>query len=446
MQAIPNGQQVIQTPTGGTIKTILLSSPGGNQPGASYAPQQGGMGQQTYIQAPGDYQSVGAAQPTMAYPVVRGQNEAPASYYTSQVPAQTVRQSYAQDPLYSEPISYGQPYCVQQEFFQHEPAYNERGIPNETFRRTISNPQKDPLFSLEVVDLMNQVDERRFTPLMQAAVRNDYPALTKLIPKEAGLTIENGVTALMIAASLGHTQCVKALIPKEAGMRQNDGTTALMEAVLKGNTSVVSMLIKSEAGMRRDDGFSCLMLCAQYNYPEIAKLLVSYEAGLKTDLGVTALMVAAEYDADDVFDLLIKKEAGLRANNGWTASMSLVAKRKVEQVKKIASKEVGYAKDDGWTCLMSACANNDEQCAKLFMKEAGFSKKDGTTALMWAAARGNETLCKMLSKAECDLVTLAGKSAIDFAEENGHGDLIKTINPREYARMQKKSKGKKSGK
>ncbi|ESU42316.1 Ankyrin repeat protein [Giardia duodenalis] len=337
------------------------------------------------------------------------------------------------------PVAYGQKTQVRQEFLPVGVATS--GIPAQTFKTQVLESNVDPLFSAQMIDLLHSVDERNLTPLMKAVVRNDVPQVKDLLKTEAGLCIENGVTALMIAAHLGHADCVKLLAPKEAGMRQNDGTTALMEAVMKGHSNIVSLLIKSEGGIRRDDGFSSLMICAQYNYIEIGRKLLPIEARLQTDLGVTALMIAAENDADDMVILLSGKEAGMRANNGWTCSMSLAAKGRVDLLKKVASKEAGFTKDDGWTCLMSACAIDNLTIAKMFIKEAGFTKSDGTCALMWAASKGNEAICKLLSKAEGDLVTLAGKSSIDFAIENGHSNLVKVINPKEAARLEKKAKG-----
>lgn len=111
------------------------------------------------------------------------------------------------------PVAYGQKTQVRQEFLPVSTVAN--ALPTQTFKTQVLESNVDPLFSAQIVDLLHSVDERNLTPLMKAVVRNDVPQVKELLKTEAGLCIENGVTALMIAAHLGHIDCVKLLLQKK---------------------------------------------------------------------------------------------------------------------------------------------------------------------------------------------------------------------------------------
>lgn len=125
---------------------------------------------------------------------------------------------------------------------------------------------------------------------------------------KAGTLALRGVTPLMLAAIHGHTDCVHVLAPYEATRQEETfGYTALSLAAHFNYPFVVESLIPYEAGITLNNGWTALMIAAAAGNTACCAALVQYEARASTD-GLTAYLLAVERGHTDAAILLYDQE------------------------------------------------------------------------------------------------------------------------------------------
>lgn len=130
------------------------------------------------------------------------------------------------------------------------------------------------------------VSTGRFTELMSAVRRNDLIAVRALVPHQAGLADESGVTALMMAAESGFYDCATLLLQWEARHQDRYGETALMKAARSNRARLCELLVSQEAGQRTNDlcpdgdDLTALCLACKVGAVECVRVLLPHEGQL----------------------------------------------------------------------------------------------------------------------------------------------------------------------
>ena len=179
---------------------------------------------------------------------------------------------------------------------------------------------------------------------------------------------------------------------------QNDGPSELIQIVKQpyseeGEKNAKKLLMQWVC--KKTDGNTALMCAVRANNYKYIPLLLE-EAGLRDMLRRTALMVAAKYGLDKCVQALAEAESG-------------------NQTK------------DGDTALMFAVRANNYKYIPLLLEEAGLRDMLRRTALMVAAKYGLDKCVQALAEAEAGNQTKEGKSALDFARENGQVECARIL-------------------
>jgi ankyrin repeat protein len=219
------------------------------------------------------------------------------------------------------------------------------------------------------------------------------------------------------------------------------GTTPLMYACENGNESVVARLIKagSKVNATNNKGKTALTYaCRQGHEVVVSKLL---EAGAninaKDGYGQTALQIACYNGHGDTVTQLVEKNADINAtdNSGATALMNACAWGHGDIVSQLiqAGADVDAKDAYGRTALIMACRRDNEAVVtQLIEKNADINAKYGrwgVTALMEACEYGNESVVSKLLEAGADVNAKGsrGKTAFDYAVDNGHDNLADRV-------------------
>jgi len=141
-----------------------------------------------------------------------------------------------------------------------------------------------------------------------------------------------------------------------------------------------------------------------------AEVLQSLERGVNVDArdedGRTALMYAAFNGHKDIMEQLIKKGAAVNLTDSL-----------------------------GRTALMFASSGPYPDAVKLLLTNQAdpniTDREEHFTALMYAAAEGQTEIVRMLItyKADPKLKDIDGDNALTFAQNNGHKELVKILEP-----------------
>lgn len=266
----------------------------------------------------------------------------------------------------------------------------------------------------------NLLEARRLFSMASTQVSMEYAAEHHL-PEIIRLRLERGekadpakeepITPLLLAAMNGDFEGVDLLLNHGAAVNRahTTGATALYFASQNGHDKVVDLLLKSKPNVDSvisETGNSALFMAALDGHAQVVSLLL--ENGAKVDLsnyaGATPLMGAAQNGHLKIVELLVQKGAKIDASTP----------------------------DIGATPLFMAVQNGRAEVVK-FLIEHGANpnqtKKNGVSPLMIAAGSGRKDLVEELLKAPGinTMLLFQGKSAVEFALENGHSEIEKII-------------------
>jgi uncharacterized protein len=144
--------------------------------------------------------------------------------------------------------------------------------------RDKSNKVVDLLLADKATDV-NLPNKSGETPLMMAALENNYPLVQKMALSTKADVNRTGWTPLHYAATAGNVEITQFLLNQGAmiNARSPNNTTPLMMAVFNGNEEVIKLLLDKGADlkMRNDQGYTAIDVAAAYNKEDIQQGLQS---------------------------------------------------------------------------------------------------------------------------------------------------------------------------
>ncbi|MEM6396546.1 MAG: ankyrin repeat domain-containing protein [Bacteroidota bacterium] len=169
---------------------------------------------------------------------------------------------------------------------------------------------------LEIVRLLvekgvnvNELDDRRLTPLGRAAAEDNPTVIRYLLGR--GADLEKGTyLPLHLAAEDGQVAALRALLEAGADVDARDGhrRTALICAASDGHYSAAKLLLEAGADIDAQDarGNTALIAAADDNHQRVVRLLLQSGADseMRTDRGQNALELALSEGSDDAIDEL----------------------------------------------------------------------------------------------------------------------------------------------
>lgn len=158
---------------------------------------------------------------------------------------------------------------------------------------------------------------------------------------------------------------------------------------------------------------------------------------VEPDRGDSGLILALREKSMKVFPVLLNArgiDLNLRANNGDTALMIAAYSANKPAVEALLAKGA-TVNQDGWTALHYAAAIGDNDIVKMLLaKSAALDapSPNKTTPMMMAARGGHIYTVKALLDAGADasLKNDVGMTAVDFAQQGGHKDIVEGLNYR----------------
>lgn len=245
---------------------------------------------------------------------------------------------------------------------------------------------------------------------------------------------------LRSASEDGNVEIVKRSIDANVDVDARDqyGATALHKASFKGKTEVVKLLMEANADIdaRKDDGETALLVASQKDQTEVVKLLIDAGADVNacSHYGSLALYGAGEEGRIELVRLLIDANANVDARNsyGSTALHGASQFGRTEIVDILLKAKANIDAQDQWGFTPLMCASKAGHCeiVKVLLEcnadVGAFSEKRHFTALHCAAANGHMEIIKLLINAKADAMArdLGGQTAIDYAKENNHSEVV----------------------
>ena len=327
------------------------------------------------------------------------------------------------------------------------------------------------------VDIDNQDNDKKYTPLMYAAEANAADAISTLLSNKANPDAldKDGKTALIIAVESGNLKAVKKL-----------ADTNMLKAnirLIKKFKKAIDKKNESNLDIEDNKGYTALMYAVEKGRKDIFKTLLNEAADVnkKNHEGKTALMIAVEKENLDCIKLLIEKikkfmqlfrtqsikndsvaraqqelntvaNPNIQDNNGKTALMIAVEKGNLKIVKELMGfsilqkmfnlsidAKVDIQDNSGWTALMMAVKQGRKDIAKLLLdrkywilskkKKTDIKNKEGQTALMIAVSKGYSDLVDLLIKkgANVNAKDNNDKTPLMFAASSGNIKIVQAL-------------------
>jgi ankyrin repeat protein len=244
------------------------------------------------------------------------------------------------------------------------------------------------------------------TPL-ELASREGNGDMVKLLINSRGLA--GSGLALIAASRYGYTDIVKHLLKKNppVTIKGREGMTALAAAVLGGHHEIIELLLKhrSDINMIQRHSKTPVMIAAGNGDLKMVKFLVSRKADINriTRGNNSALFEAIKSNMHEMVKLLLDKKARVKIRD-----------------RNLETPLIHCAKMDG---------TPDRRIAKLLIKknaEINRKNRQGKTALMFAAEKGHTEIVKILVEkgAAINYRDRKRKSAADYAAISGHVDIL----------------------
>lgn len=194
-----------------------------------------------------------------------------------------------------------------------------------------AHPIRDDILT-EVINFLlslgadvNTKDEDGWTPLLQAALKNDELAVRTLLASGADVNARcecpgyyhGGWSALMLAAQGQSSGIIKILLNAGAHInaRDNEGQTALIKAAkddTKDQSEIVGILLSAGAdiNVRDNEGRTALIKAAEFGNRNVVQVLIDKGAdvNIQDNNGQTALAWAIYRDKINIIQALTKRQ------------------------------------------------------------------------------------------------------------------------------------------
>ncbi|MBO7454734.1 MAG: ankyrin repeat domain-containing protein [Alphaproteobacteria bacterium] len=213
--------------------------------------------------------------------------------------------------------------------------------------------------------------------------------------------------------------------------QDNNGWTALMYAVENGNKEIVKILknVTANANLQNKQMKTALMIAVEKENLDLVNLLVDEKVQIKGKRGRSGKIISTELK---ILDSTANPD--IPDKNGKTALILAVEKGNLEIIKKLASysKELNHEDKTGWTALLLAVANENEEVVEILLKnKAGIDiqNNQGQSPLMLAVSKGNVNLVNLLIEKGADVNARDNddKTALMFAASSGKEDIVRSL-------------------
>jgi ankyrin repeat protein len=231
-----------------------------------------------------------------------------------------------------------------------------------------------------VLALSQALSAQSISPLHQAVLTGDRPAVRRLIQSGADVNAANryGVTALLLAAQRGHADLIDVLLKagasvKAAEAKLPEGQTLLMHASRTGNIASMKALIASGSSVNAREtrtGTTAAIWAATGNRAEAVRVLA--EAG--ADLNVLSKVTSYPHTQNGV--LLSGLEEGysyvgqtVLPRGGWSAAMYAAREGAVDAARALAESgaNLDLTDPEGTTALILAIINGHYDVATVLV-------------------------------------------------------------------------------
>ena len=294
----------------------------------------------------------------------------------------------------------------------------------------------------EQPQLINQADDRGFTPLHIAAVNPDTAILELLL--ESGADIEARTdekkTPLYLAAEFGRLKPVQKLLEGKAFSLPLDkgGNTPLMAAVANGQSETVKWMLKwmDEHGTMIDvtntEGQTVLFTAVMQGDLEIVKLLIKNEANPKIvdKNGMTILHVACLAIKPEVVEYLLREkmfDIDIRNKNEATPLHMVASSRAPSRMQPVATSDGDKTKYE----LVLGDTKPQVAVIEMLVKagaDVNAKDKAGLTPLQRAVYVGNPEIVEALFSVGAKVSKEEKKwNALHLAASNGHLELVRLL-------------------
>jgi len=289
-------------------------------------------------------------------------------------------------------------------------------------------------------------------PAFNAAQNGNLQMLRLLVDSGADLDNRGGKkvdnvqeTILIIGVSSGSVPVVKYLLSKGVNIEERGiySYTPLGNAVWYGYNEIVKILVEAGADsnqLQDNDEWTMLMLALYRNNTDIVPYLISLgiDVNAVNKNGWTALYYSAIYSGKEEAEALISAGAFIDARNGEYNRTSLheaVLQNNTDVALYLISKgaDVNLKDSENFTPVYAAVNVGDRLLLEALVEAgADLNVQDGErkwSPMMLAAYDGNYEIVKFLKNlgVNLDLVSDAGYTALDFAEEQNHADVVKLL-------------------
>jgi uncharacterized protein len=159
-----------------------------------------------------------------------------------------------------------------------------------------------------------KTDWSEFTPLMEAASRNNPAIVTFLLESNCCPNEQDdlGITPLQLAAASGQEENVKILLAAKANVNlssDDNNESPLIAAARNGHNNIMRRLLSAGANKDQQEsekGLTALMIAVKFKHKESIKLLckAGVSKKLQTKGGWTALDIAQSYQDPNLIKLL----------------------------------------------------------------------------------------------------------------------------------------------
>ena len=221
-------------------------------------------------------------------------------------------------------------------------------------------------------------------------------------------------------------------INTKISMNQPNPMRRLVLQVMAALSAIASLPMLAHAGTY-DDYFKAAKLDDVSTITSLLKRGFDPNT-VESERGDSGLILALREKSMKVFPVLMKARGinlDLRANNGDTALMIAAYSANKPAVEALLAKGA-VVNQDGWTALHYAAAIGDNDIVKMLLaKSAALDapSPNKTTPVMMAARGGHIYTVKALLDAGADasLKNGAGMTALDFAQQGGHKDIVEGL-------------------
>ncbi|TNJ30609.1 Ankyrin repeat protein 1 [Giardia muris] len=215
--------------------------------------------------------------------------------------------------------------------------------------------------------------------------------------------------------------------------RNNDGRTPLHIAALNDDVIGVWKHLRDCAGLLDNFGETALMLAARANSIPCTRLLMGQEAGGVNHQGETALSIALRKRNIPLANILLPLEGVStsrfkRTNNCLTELMTAARDNDIVTCYCLLQLQGGLLDPEGRTALYYAAeAGHTDIVEMLLAHESRRQARNGWSALMVAAYNGHTGCVELLAPREAGMTTDRGVTALMLAASQGHVEASKPL-------------------